>query len=81
MKTTKLTVSIPKDAYERIEREKKQKGIGSSEFIRHVLEEFFQRKDEEEQIKKYIEGYKKKTEDMGKFAALEKASAEVWGEF
>ncbi|PKN01922.1 MAG: hypothetical protein CVU77_03025 [Elusimicrobia bacterium HGW-Elusimicrobia-1] len=81
MNTAKLTVTIPCDKYERIEKEKKQKGLNRSAFVNLMISFFFQEEDEAEKVKRYISGYKKKPEDIKKIAAFENIQSKSLGEF
>ncbi|MCL5674977.1 MAG: hypothetical protein M1501_04460 [Candidatus Omnitrophica bacterium] len=40
---------------------------------------FFQKEDEVEQIRRYIDGYKRKPEDIKEIEGLAKSSIETWG--
>jgi len=81
MNTARLIVTIPKDEYERIEREKKEKGMSRSAFVHQIIEFFFRREDMAKKEEKYIAGYKKKPEDTKEITALEKLAVETMGEF
>ena len=81
MKTAKLTVTIPCDKYERIEKEKKQLGLNRSSFVNLMISFFFHEEDEAEKVKRYIAGYKKKPEDVKKIAAMENIQLKSLGEF
>ena len=81
MNTAKLTITIPRDKYERIEKEKKQKGLNRSAFVNQIIDIFFQKEDEAGKVKRYIAGYKKKPENMAEISAMEKVQAITLGEF
>jgi len=81
MNIARLTVTLPREKYERIEKEKKKKGLNRSAFVNQAIDVFFQKEDEAEKDKKYVAGYKKKPENTEEIEALTKSSAEIWGEF
>lgn len=45
-KTTKITISLPEDLLERIEKERMARGESRSEFFRHAIESFLRRERE-----------------------------------
>jgi len=81
MKTAKLTVTISKDSYERIEKEKKQRGLNRSALVNQIINFYFEKEKEMEKVKKYIAGYKKKPENIEEIAALDQLQSTVLGEF
>ena len=81
MNTAKLTVTIPRDKYERIEKEKRQRGLNRSAFVSQAIDVFFQKEDEAGKVKRYIAGYKKKPETITEIPAMEKVQATTLGEF
>ncbi|MBU2495216.1 MAG: ribbon-helix-helix protein, CopG family [Candidatus Omnitrophica bacterium] len=81
MNIARLTVTIPREKYERIEKEKNRRGLNRSAFVNQAIDSFFQKEDEAEKDKKYVAGYKKKPENRAEVEALTKSSAEIWGEF
>jgi len=81
MNTAKLTVTIPTDKYERIEKEKKEKGLTRSALINTALDYFFGKEDESKKESIYIAGYKKKPENIKEIEAVAKAGSQTFGEF
>lgn len=81
MNTTKLTVTVPIENYKRIEREKKQKHLNRSAFVNKMIVHFFQEEDEAEKDQRYMDGYRKKSENIENISALEKIQSKVLGEF
>ena len=77
MSKLKLTVTIPHDEYERIEEEKKKKGISRSALVQEIIESFFVKKDEQFKIKKYIDGYQRIPEKTNYIAQLEQIQFET----
>ncbi|MDO9513123.1 MAG: hypothetical protein Q7J59_00740 [Elusimicrobiota bacterium] len=62
----RLVVTIPKNEFERVEREKKDRGITRSAFIHQIIDFFFRKEDESKKEAKYIAGYKKHPENIKK---------------
>lgn len=81
MNIARLTVTISREKYERIEKEKKQRGLSRSAFVTQAIDVFFQKEDEAEKDRRYAAGYKKKPENIAEVEVMTKASAEIWGEF
>ena len=81
MNTAKLTITIPRDKYERIEKEKRRKGLNRSAFVSQAIDIFFQKEDEAGKVKRYLAGYKRKPENIAEISALEKIQATTLGEF
>ncbi|MHC9543953.1 MAG: ribbon-helix-helix protein, CopG family [Vulcanimicrobiota bacterium] len=81
MKTSKLTVTISKESYERIEKEKMRRGLTRSAVVNQMISFYFQKMQDLEKEKKYIAGYKNKPERTEDIAALETIQAEAMGEF
>jgi metal-responsive CopG/Arc/MetJ family transcriptional regulator len=81
MNIARLTVTLPREKYERIEREKNQRGLNRSAFVNQVIDSFFQKEDEAEKDKRYVTGYKKKPENIAEINAIMKISVTTFGEF
>jgi len=77
MSKLRLTVTIPHDEYERIEEEKKKKGISRSALVQEIIKFFFVKEDEQFKIKKYIDGYKRIPEKTNFIAQLEQVQFET----
>jgi len=77
MSKLRLTVTIPHEEYERIEEEKKKKGISRSAFVQEIIKFFFAKEDEQFKIKKYIDGYKRIPEKTNSIAQLEQVQFET----
>lgn len=77
MSKIRLTVTIPHEEYERIEEEKKKKGISRSAVVEEMVKLFFTKEDEKLKIKKYIEGYKRIPEKTNYTAQLEQVQFEI----
>ncbi len=77
MSKSRLTVTIPKEDYERIEQEKKKKSVNRSVLVQEIIEFFFAKKDKQLKINKYIDGYKRIKENTGNIEHLEKNQTEA----
>ncbi len=77
MSKLKLTVTISHEEYERIEEEKKKKGLSRSAFVQEIIKFFFAKEDEQFKIKKYIDGYKRIPEETNYIAQLEQVQFET----
>ena len=80
MSKLRLTVTIPHEEYERIEEEKKKKGISRSALVQEIIKFFFTKEDEQFKIKKYIDGYKRIPEKTNYIAQFEQAQFEILDE-
>ena len=81
MNIARLTVTLPREKYERIEKEKNRRGLNRSAFINQAIDSFFQKEDEAEKDKKYVAGYKEKPENTAEISAMMKVSVTTFGEF
>lgn len=77
MPKLRLTVTIPHEEYERIEEEKKKKGVSRSALVQEIIKFFFTKEDEQFKIKKYINGYKRIPEKTNYIAQLEQVQFEA----
>ena len=81
MNTAKLTITVPCDKYQRIEKEKKQKGLTRSALVNMMITYFFQEEDEAGKVKRYIDGYRKKPEQLKEITTMENVQLKSLGEF
>jgi len=77
MPKSRLTVTISRNDYERIEEEKRKKGVSRSALVEEIIKFFFVKEDEQFKIKKYIDGYKKIPEKTNDIAQLEQVQFET----
>ncbi len=77
MPKSRLTVTISRNDYERIEEEKRKKGVSRSALVESIIKFFFVKEDEQFKIKKYIDGYKKIPEKTNDIAQLEQVQFET----
>lgn len=79
MKNVRFTITLDKDNFKKLEDEKIKRKSNRSKVIQEMIQYFFEKKTEEEKIKKYINGYQKNPEKMNKVAELEKEQYKVLG--
>ncbi len=77
MSKVRLTVTIPREEYERIEQGKKKKGVSRSALVQEIIKLFFEKEDEQFKIKKYINGYKRIPEKTNYITQLEQVQFEA----
>lgn len=78
--TLKIAISLPKEDFYKIERIRKKLGFGRSNIIDKAIRFWLERIEEEELIKRYQEGYRRKPESVQEIRAIEKAAAEAFKE-
>lgn len=76
--TVKTGVSLPKDEYQQLEKIRRKMGLSRSALFKKVLSSWLKNLQEQEKVKRYIEGYKKHPESVREIKAIEKASAEAF---
>ncbi len=72
-KSTKIAISIPKELLRGVERERRSRGEGRSAFFRRAVEAYLQRECEREDIRRYVEGYRKHPETEEELRWVEEA--------
>lgn len=80
LRTTKIAISLPKDDFTRIEEIRKKLGLQRSAVIDIAVKFWLKSIEDQELIKQYEQGYKKKSEDIAELKAMEQASAEAFEE-
>ena len=76
----KIAISLPKEDFKLLETMRKRMGISRSALIDRAIHYWLAKREEEEKIRQYIEGYKRHPETPGELeelAAMEKAQAET----
>ena len=81
MQFVRLTVTIPRLEFERIERTKKKLGLNRSALLKTIIDFFFQKEDEKEKIARYEAGYSENPEDLRDIHHLEKTQIETLGAY
>ena len=78
--TLKIAISLPKEDFYKLEQVRKKLGFGRSTIIDKAIRFWLGYREQEELIKKYREGYRKKPESIQEIEAFEQASAEAFKE-
>ncbi len=78
--TLKISISLPKNDFYKLEQVRKKLGFGRSAIIDKAIHFWLGYREREELIKGYQEGYKRKPENLKEMEALEKASAQAFSE-
>ncbi len=73
----KIAISLPKEDFYKIEKIRKKLALGRSSFIDKAIRFWLRRLEQDELIKKYCEGYRKRVESVEDIKALEKESIEA----
>jgi len=71
LKNVRITITLDKDSYKKIEDEKERKNVARSSLIQQIIQYYFDRKKEEEDINRYIKGYQEIPEKVDKVAEWE----------
>ena len=56
-KATKVTISLPTDILQKVERERSLKDESRSEFILHAVQQLLRQEEEREAVEQYIRSY------------------------
>ena len=79
-KTAKIAISLPKEDLDKIEKLRKRLGSERSAIIDKAIRFWFNYLEQEELVKRYEQGYKKKPESIQEIKAMEKLSADAFAE-
>lgn len=79
-KTEKIAISLPKEDLEAVERVRKKMGFERSAVIDKAIRFWLSSLEQKEAVQRYIEGYRKKPEDVQELKAMETAAAEAFEE-
>jgi metal-responsive CopG/Arc/MetJ family transcriptional regulator len=77
MKNVRFTITLDEDNFKKLEDEKKKRRSNRSRVIQEIIQYFFEKKNEEAKIRKYIHGYQQNPEKINKVAELEKEQYKV----
>jgi len=77
MKNVRFTITLDEDNFKKLENEKNKRRSNRSRVIQEMIQYFFEKKAEEEKIRKYINGYQQNPEKINKVAELEKEQYKV----
>jgi metal-responsive CopG/Arc/MetJ family transcriptional regulator len=61
-RVAKVTISLPSNVLEAVEREREAKGETRSEFVVRAVEEYLRRERHRQDVERYIQGYKEMPE-------------------
>ena len=78
--TLKIAISLPKEDFYKLEQIRKKLGFGRSHIIDKAIRFWLGYREQEELIKRYQEGYRKKPESVQEIQAMEQAAAEAFKE-
>ena len=78
--TLKIAISLPKEDFYKLEQIRKKLGFGRSTIIDKAIRFWLGYREQEELIKRYQEGYRKKPESLEEIGAMEQAAAEAFKE-
>lgn len=78
--TLKIAISLPKEDFNKLEQIRKKLGFGRSAIIDKAIRFWLGYRAQEDSIKRYQEGYRKKPESTQEIETFEKASAEAFRE-
>jgi metal-responsive CopG/Arc/MetJ family transcriptional regulator len=76
-KAEKITISLPRDLIEIVERRQKACGDSRSEVIVHLLESALRREQELEEIDRYLRGYRELPETDDEVTVTDRVAAEA----
>ena len=71
---TKVAVSIPKDLYQALERARKKNGKSRSAVVQNALRHWLNQQQEAEQVRQYVEGYRRMPETEEETARVDAVS-------
>lgn len=78
--TFKVAISLPKEDYQKVEKIRKELGVGRSTVIDKAIRFWLRHREQEDLIKRYQDGYRKKLEHVRETEAMEKMAAEAFRE-
>ncbi|MBU4589310.1 MAG: ribbon-helix-helix protein, CopG family [Candidatus Omnitrophica bacterium] len=79
-KAVKIAISLPKEDFKLLEALRKRIGLSRSALIYRAIHYWLAKREEEEKIKQYIEGYRRypeTPEELEELAAMEKVQLET----
>ena len=72
-KTVKVAISLPRETMSEIEDWRHKLGLARSQAILEAVSLWLRKKHEEQQVKQYMEGYRKKPEKLSDIEPLYRA--------
>jgi metal-responsive CopG/Arc/MetJ family transcriptional regulator len=79
-KSAKITISLPENTLEAVEKERKVSGESRSEFFRHAVENPLKKERESKEVTLYIRGYRAMPETAGEVDAVNRLGESVLAE-
>lgn len=79
-RNTKIAISLPKEDFEKIEKIRKDIKVARSTLIDQAIRFWLKHLEQQEMVKQYEEGYKRKPESIREIKAMEEVSAEAFRE-
>lgn len=81
--TAKISISLPQPILRAADRERQARGETRSEFFRRAVEDLVKRRQEAEDVRRYVEAYQRIPDDPAEDAmydalAAETVSSEPW---
>jgi metal-responsive CopG/Arc/MetJ family transcriptional regulator len=73
----KITISLPKEDFYQLEQIRKELGLSRSGILNKAIRFWLGHHKQEELIKRYRKGYRRKPESIQEIEALEQASADA----
>lgn len=62
-RSVKVAISLPRDLLTKVDKDRRSSGASRSEVFRRALESELQRKQQEEEIERYVQGYESHPEN------------------
>jgi metal-responsive CopG/Arc/MetJ family transcriptional regulator len=79
-KTAKITISLPEDVLNAVERERGESGESRSEFFRRAVEALLRHRREREMSEQYIRAYQRMPETKEEVEAAYRAASTILAE-
>lgn len=76
-KVAKITISLPLELLDAVERRQEERGETRSEIIAHLLEAALRREREQADVERYIRGYLEQPETDEEVAAIDRLAVEA----
>ena len=67
-RTVKVAVSLPKEQFRHLEQLRRELGVSRSALVAQMIGQFAEARQKEEDIRRYIEGYRKQPETPEEYA-------------
>ena len=80
IKASKIAISLPEEDLMRIEKIRKEMGLGRSKVIDMAIRFWLDNIEHKKIIKQYEQGYKNKPESIGEIKVFEQLSADAFNE-